>query len=72
MRKPEASARQYLGTFKQAKSYEEMKQLLTEHVKENEMWSGMQTVYIRNTIDKGMNFMKEMQFFHVMSPKLEL
>ena len=48
----EASARQYLEQLKQAKSYEEMKQLFTEHVKENEMWSGMQTVaHIRNTID---------------------
>ena len=39
----EASARQYLEHLKQAKSYKEMKQLFTEHVKENEMWClGMQ------------------------------
>ena len=70
----EASARQYLEHLKQAKSYEEMKRLFTEHVKENEMWSGMQTVaHIRNTIDTRDEFYeKEMQFFHEMSPKLEL
>lgn len=70
----ETSARQYLEHLKQAKSYEEMKRLFTEHVKENEMWSGMQTVaHIRNTIDTRDEFYeKEMQFFHEMSPKLEL
>ena len=56
----EASARQYLEHLKQAKSYEEMKRLFKEHVKENEIWSGMQTVaHIRNTMTQGMNFMRK-------------
>lgn len=56
----EASARQYLEHLKQAKSYEEMKQLFTEHVKENEMWSGMQTVAISAIpLIQGMNFMRK-------------
>ena len=51
----EASARQYLEQLKQAKSYEEMKRLFTEHVKENEMGSGISAT----PLIQGMNFMRK-------------